>query len=87
MFGGHAFSRILYFGVKQAPKNKPIFSCLCLCGGALGYISNARLQFLNPIFPTRNIVSAVWKHPNSNAASVSSASIALRYQRNNVPAD
>ena len=73
MFGGRAFSRILYFGVQAGTKNKPIFSCLCLCGGALEYISNARLQFLNPIFPTRNIVSAVWKHPNSNAASVSAA--------------
>ena len=73
MFGGRAFSRILYFGVPAGTKNKPIFSCLCLWGGALDYIANARLRFLNPIFPQRNIVSAVWKHPYSNAASVSSA--------------
>ena len=56
---GGAFSRILYFGVQAGTKNNPIFSCLCLWGGALDYISNARLQFLNPIFPQRNIVSAV----------------------------
>ena len=59
MFGGRAFSRILYFGVHAGTKNKPIFSCLRLWGDALDYISNARLQFLNPIFPQRNIVSAV----------------------------
>ena len=56
---GGAFSRILYFGVQAGTKNKPIFSCLCLWGGALEYISNARLQFLNPILPQRKIVSAV----------------------------
>ena len=57
--GGGAFSCILYFGVQAGTKNKPIFSCLCLWGGALEYISNARLQFLNPILPQRKIVSAV----------------------------
>ena len=84
---GGAFSRILYFGAQAGTKNKLIFSCLCLWGGALVYISNARLQFFIPILPQRKIVSAVSKHHNSNAASMSAAKITLGYQRNNVPAD
>ena len=37
MFGGRAFSRILYFGVQAGTKNKPIFSCLCLWGSAIAF--------------------------------------------------
>ena len=59
MSGGGAFSGILYFGVQAGTKNIPIFSFLCLWGGASEYISNARLQFLNFILPQRKIVSAV----------------------------
>ena len=69
----------MYFGAQAGTKNKPILSCLSLWDGAIVYISNARLQFfLNPILPQHKIVSAVWKHHNSIAASVSAAKITLR---------
>ena len=51
------------------------------------YFKRKTAVFLNPILPQRKIVSAVSKHHNSNAASMSAAKITLGYQRNNVPAD